>query len=101
MLAALIVALGAFTSAENSHFLTQFNFLGMLLLASALVFISLGQLTVLLAAGIDLSVGPLSRPRRRRPLVLRDGRKGAGDLVLGILAVIGTAVAVGLDATAC
>ena len=55
----LILALGAFTSAENGHFLTQFNFLGMLLLASALVFISLGQQTVLLPGGIDLSVGPL------------------------------------------
>ena len=32
----------------------------MLLLASALVFISLGQLTVLLTGGIDLSVGPLT-----------------------------------------
>ena len=31
----------------------------MLLLASALAFVSLGQLIVLLTAGIDLSVGPL------------------------------------------
>ena len=33
---------------------------GMLLLASALVFVSLGQLIVVLTGGIDLSVGPLT-----------------------------------------
>ena len=69
----------------------------MLLLASALAFISFGQLIVLLTGGIDLSVGPLSGPRRRHlsrssPC---EGQGTGADFLLGCLA-FGVAVAVGL-----
>ena len=96
MLLLLILGLGAYTSAENGHFLTQFNFLSMLLLASALVFISLGQLIVLLTGGIDLSVGPLTGLVVVVLSFFAAAGKSDARLLLGILAVIGAAVAVGL-----
>ena len=96
VLALLILGLGAYTSASHSLFLSSFNFRSMLLLASALALISLGQLIVLLTGAIDLSVGPLTG------LVVvvfsffaTDGQSG-GRLALGILAVIGVALVVGL-----
>ena len=92
----LILALGAFTSAENGRFFTQFNFLGMLLLASALVFISLGQQTVLLLGGIDLSVGPLAGLVVVVLSFFVAAGQGPFQLTLGILAVLGTALAAGL-----
>jgi ribose transport system ATP-binding protein len=92
----LILGLGIYTSASNGRFLTAINFQGMLLLASALALISFGQLIVLLTGAIDLSVGPLSG------LVVvvfsffaADGQS-TGRLVLGVLVVIGVALAVGL-----
>jgi ribose transport system permease protein/ribose transport system ATP-binding protein len=95
VLAVLILALGAYTSAENSHFLTAFNFQSMLLLAAALVFISFGQLTVVLAAGIDLSVGPLTGLVVVVLSFFVGAGQGSWQLVLGLLAVVGTALLVG------
>jgi ribose transport system ATP-binding protein len=96
VLALLILALGAYTTTAHSLFLSAFNFRAMLLLTSALVLISLGQLIVLLTGAIDLSVGPLTG------LVVvvfsffaGDGQSG-GRLALGILAVVGVALLVGL-----
>ena len=59
MLAA-IVALGTIASIVSPYYLTGRNFSNMLTLLTAATFISLGQLVVLLAGGIDLSVGPLT-----------------------------------------
>ena len=96
VLALLIVALGAYTTSHNHLFVSQFNFRGMLLFTSALALIALGQLIVLLTGAIDLSVGPLTG------LVVvvlsffaTDGQSG-GRLALGVLAVIGVALLVGL-----
>ena len=96
VLVLLILALGGYTTGHNSRFLSQFNFQSMLLLTSALVLIALGQLIVLLTGAIDLSVGPLTG------LVVvvmsffaGDGQSG-GRLALGVLAVIGVALLVGL-----
>jgi ribose transport system ATP-binding protein len=96
VLAVLILALGAYTSIDHSRFLSRFNFVSMLLLASAVVLMALGQLIVMLTGAIDLSVGPLSG------LVIvvfsffvGQGQSG-GMLALGILAVIGVALLVGL-----
>ncbi|HEX7524783.1 MAG TPA: hypothetical protein VF327_00680, partial [Gaiellaceae bacterium] len=68
----------------------------MLLLTTALALVGLGQLVVVLTGAIDLSVGPLTG------LVVvvfsffaQQGQSG-GRLALGILAVIGVAVLVGL-----
>jgi ribose transport system ATP-binding protein len=58
LLAAL--ALGVYASMDSPFYLTSRNFSNVLALLAPLVFISLGQMVVMLAAGIDLSVGPLA-----------------------------------------
>jgi ribose transport system ATP-binding protein len=60
VLAVLLLLLAAYVGAVNDRFLSELNLRGMLLLASALIFVSLGQQVVILAAGFDLSVGPLT-----------------------------------------
>ncbi len=96
VLLVLIAALTLYTSSSNDRFLTEFNFINMLLLASALGFIALGQLIVMLTGGIDLSVGPLTG----LVVVIMSYFAGAGQsggrLFLGVLVVIGAAMAVGL-----
>jgi ribose transport system ATP-binding protein len=54
------ILLGLYIFGQNSNFLSSFNISNILLLATALGFIALGQTVALLAAGIDLSVGPLA-----------------------------------------
>ena len=60
ILVAAILLLGIYTAILNPFYLTGRNFANMLTLLTVLAFISAGQLTVILTAGIDLSVGPLT-----------------------------------------
>jgi len=60
ILAAALLILGTYTAVSNPFYLTGRNFANVLTLLTVLSFISTGQLTVMLAAGIDLSVGPLT-----------------------------------------
>ncbi len=55
----VIVLLGAFGYAQNANFLSGFNISNILLLATALGFVALGQTVALMLGAIDLSVGPL------------------------------------------
>ncbi|MCB1488964.1 MAG: ATP-binding cassette domain-containing protein [Bauldia sp.] len=96
ILAGLILALAAYTTGINPKFLSDRSINSLLFLASALAFVSIGQLTVLLTGGIDLSVGPLTG------LVVvilsffvGDDQSGA-MLALGIAAAIGAAALAGL-----
>ena len=59
-LALVTVLLALFVFGQNSNYLSSFNISNMLLLATALGFIALGQTVAVLSAGIDLSVGPLA-----------------------------------------
>jgi ribose transport system ATP-binding protein len=59
-LALVIVLLGSYVFSQNANYLSSFNIYNILLLATALGFIALGQTIPLLMAGIDLSVGPLA-----------------------------------------
>lgn len=59
-LTAVIVALALYVFSQNGNYLSAFNISNILLLATALGFIALGQTVALLMGGIDLSVGPLS-----------------------------------------
>jgi ribose transport system ATP-binding protein len=96
VLLVLIAGLTIYTSASNDRFLTEFNFISMLLLASALGFIALGQLIVMLTGGIDLSVGPMTGLVVVIMSFFAGQGQSDGRLVLGVLAVIGAAIAVGL-----
>jgi ribose transport system ATP-binding protein len=96
VLALLVVLVAVFTSAENGRFLSSFEVQSTLLLASALAFVSLGQLVVLMTGNIDLSVGPLMGLIVVVTSFFWAAGQGTGDLILGIAMVIGTALAVGL-----
>jgi len=59
-LALVTVLLGLYVYSQNENFLSVYNIYNILLLATALGFIALGQTVALLMGGIDLSVGPLA-----------------------------------------
>jgi ribose transport system ATP-binding protein len=59
-LALVIVLLGLYVFSQNGNFLSAFNINNILVLATALGFIALGQTIALLLGAIDLSVGPLA-----------------------------------------
>ena len=59
-LALVTIMLGLYVFSQNSNFLSFFNIYNILLLATALGFIALGQTVALLMGAIDLSVGPLA-----------------------------------------
>jgi ribose transport system ATP-binding protein len=59
-LALVTAALGFYVFNQNANFLSAYNISNILLLATALGFIALGQTIALLMGGIDLSVGPLA-----------------------------------------
>ena len=54
------ILLGLYIFGQNANFLSSFNISNILLAATALGFIALGQTVALLIGGIDLSVGPLA-----------------------------------------
>jgi ribose transport system ATP-binding protein len=60
VLAAVMIALGAYVLHHNSRYLSDFNINSVMFACAALGFISLGQTFALLLGGIDLSVGPLA-----------------------------------------
>ena len=60
ILLAIIAVLGVYTFGINPRVLSAFNVGSGLTLLAALGFISLGQATVILTGGIDISVGPLA-----------------------------------------
>ncbi|MBC2834611.1 ATP-binding cassette domain-containing protein [Gemmobacter straminiformis] len=59
-LAAVIALLGLYVFSQNGNYFSAFNISNILLLATALGFIAMGQTIALLMGGIDLSVGPLA-----------------------------------------
>jgi ribose transport system ATP-binding protein len=60
VLAAVVIALGAYVLSQNSRYLSDYNINSVMFACAALGFISLGQTFALLLGGIDLSVGPLA-----------------------------------------
>ena len=60
MLAIVMVALAAIILPRSQTYLGDFNIRSILLLVSALAFVAIGQTTVMMTGGIDLSTGPLA-----------------------------------------
>jgi len=56
----VIALLALYVFGQNERYLSAFNISNILLLATALGFIAMGQTVALLMGGIDLSVGPLA-----------------------------------------
>jgi len=96
VLALVIVALAIFTQAQNSDFLNSFNIENLLLLSTALILVALGQLVVLLTAGVDLSVGPMMG----LGLVVLTGfatdGKGTSGFIIGLVLAILAGVGIGM-----
>jgi ribose transport system ATP-binding protein len=59
-LAIVTILLGLYVYAQNENFVSVFNIYNILMLATALGFIAMGQTIALMMGGIDLSVGPLA-----------------------------------------
>ena len=96
VLALVIVALAIFTQAQNSDFLNSFNVENLLLLSTALILVAIGQLVVLLTAGVDLSVGPMMG----LALVILTGfatdGKGTGGFIIGLVLAVLAGIGIGL-----
>ena len=90
------LALAAYGYSENPNFLSSFNIANILLLATALGFVALGQTITLLLGAIDLSVGPLmGLCVMIASFFVLDDVSGATILV-GFLLMFGAAIVVGL-----
>ena len=59
MLAVVMVALALYILPKSDTYLGDFNLNSILLLVSAVAFVAIGQTTVMMTGGIDLSTGPL------------------------------------------
>ncbi len=95
-LAIVAVALALFVSGQNENYLSAFNLSNILILATALGFIALGQTIALLMGGIDLSVGPLAGfCVVIGSFFINDGN-AAATMGLGFALMFGAAMVVGL-----
>ncbi|MGV8949958.1 MAG: ATP-binding cassette domain-containing protein [Cypionkella sp.] len=95
-LAAVIVVLGLYGYSQNVHFLSAFNVANMLMLATALGFIAIGQNIALLLGGVDLSVGPLAGFMVVvASFFINDGQSGA-MILAGFALMLAAGVVVGL-----
>jgi ribose transport system ATP-binding protein len=94
-LAIVIVALALYVFGQNHNYLSAFNISNILLLATALGFIAMGQTIALLMGGIDLSVGPLAGFLVVvASFFINDGQSVA-IIVLGFGLIFGVAIVVG------
>jgi ribose transport system ATP-binding protein len=95
VLTALIIILGLYTTTVNDKFLSERSLNGQLFLASALAFVSIGQLIVLMTGGIDLSVGPLTGLIVVILSFFADETHGPLDFVLGLALALAVAAFIG------
>jgi ribose transport system ATP-binding protein len=87
--------LGLYVFGQNPNFLSAFNISNILLLATALGFIALGQTVALLMGGIDLSVGPLAGFLVVVASFFVNDGKPPSVIAAGFLLMFGCAFAVG------
>jgi ribose transport system ATP-binding protein len=96
LLAVVIVGLATYIFAQNARYLSAFNVGAVLLAATALGFIALGQTVSVLLGGIDLSVGPLSGFLVVVASFFVNDGKPTGAIVAGLLLMVIVAIVVGL-----
>jgi ribose transport system ATP-binding protein len=96
VIALAIILLALFTNADNPDFLSAFNIESLLILSTALILVSIGQLIVLLTGGIDLSVGPMMGLGLVIVTSFATDEKGTGGLILGIVLLVAAGAALGL-----
>ncbi len=96
VLAAVILALGAYVNARNHRYLQPYNLNSLMLLAAALGFIAMGQTICLLLGGIDLSVGPLSGVLVVIASFFMTKQDSGARIVLGVVLMVLWAVLIGM-----
>jgi ribose transport system ATP-binding protein len=96
VIALVIAALAAYTTATDSDFLSAFNIQNLLLLSTALILVSIGQLVVMLTAGVDLSVGPMMGLGLVVFTAFATDERGFGGVLIGLVVLLGVAAVVGL-----
>jgi ribose transport system ATP-binding protein len=96
LMAALIIALGAYTQTRHPEFLGKLNLNSLLLEAMPLVLVSLGQLCALLVGGFDVSVGALMTACVVTASFTMTPAMSGPALVAGALAVVGVGLATGV-----
>ena len=94
-LALVTALLGLYVQSQNANFLSVFNIYNILLLATALGFIALGQTVALLMGGIDLSVGPLAGLLVVIASFFINDDKSVAMIALGFALMFGVAFVVG------
>jgi ribose transport system ATP-binding protein len=92
----LIVALGAYSDAHHSAFLSKQNLNSLLLEAMPLILVSLGQATALLVGGFDVSVAALMTMCVVTASFMLTPTMSGAALVPGALALLGVGLATGL-----
>jgi ribose transport system ATP-binding protein len=96
VLAVVIAALALYTNFENPDFLGSFNVQSVLLLSTALILVSIGQLIVLLTGGIDLSVGPMMGLGLVIVTSFATDERGTGGVLIALAVLLAAGAAVGL-----
>ncbi len=96
VLALVILALAIYTDSSNARFLLPFNLSTLLVLVAALAFIGYGQAIVIMTAGIDISVGPLSGLVVVIASFFLTAGRSTTTVVLGLAIMLGVSLATGL-----
>jgi len=94
-LAMVIALLGLYVQGQNENFLSSFNVYNILLLATCLGFIAMGQTIALLMGAIDLSVGPLAGLLVVAASFFINDDKSGATIALGFAVIFVGALAVG------
>jgi ribose transport system ATP-binding protein len=96
LMAALIVALGAYTAARQDAFLTEYNLNNLLLTAMPLALVAIGQTNALLVGGFDVSVAALMTMCVVTASFTLQPDKSWPLLLAGALAIVGVGLATGI-----
>ncbi len=96
LLTLVMIALGGYIASTSDTYLGEFNINSVLVLVSALGFVALGQTTVMMTGGIDLSTGPLAGFLVVIASFFINDDSPAVSMILGLVTMIAAAVVVGL-----
>jgi ribose transport system ATP-binding protein len=96
LMAALIVAVGAYTALRQDAFLTNYNLNNLLLATMPLALVSLGQTSALLVGGFDVSVAALMTLCVVVASYTMTPTMSTGSLIPGALLLVGVGLAVGI-----
>lgn len=96
LLLAVMGVLGGYILSINDKYLSDFNISSVLLLATALGFIAMGQTVAMMTGGIDLAAGPLAGLLVVVSSFFVLGESSLFSMFLGLVAMIAVSVAVGL-----